>query len=210
MSEGTKAMKTRYLMLAAVAAATLTPVAHAEAGDWLFRVGAHYVDPKSDNHPVVNVDGAASLTLNFTYFMTDNWAVELLGAVPFKHDINLNATGAKVGSTTHLPPTLGIQYHFRPNAPMFRPYVAAALNATIFYDEETQGALAGTELSLDNSFGASFEVGADFAINELWAVNVEARWFDIDTDARLDGASLGTVNVDPFAVGVMLTRKFKF
>jgi outer membrane protein len=203
-------MNTPAMLMAAAACAVATPAAMADAGDWMLRFGAHQVAPKSDNSPIVNVDEGYSATISAAYFFTDNWAVEVLGALPFKHDINLNASGGRVAETKHLPPTVTVQYHFRPDAPMFRPYVGAGLNATLFFDEKTTGALAGSRLSLDNSFGPSVEIGADFQINDKWAINVQARWFDIDTDARLDGADLGTVEIDPIAIGVMVTRKLRF
>lgn len=178
------------------------------AADWLVRVGAHSVNPKSNNHAVVNVDEGESLTFNFTYFLTENWGLELLAAAPFKHDINLN-TGGRVAEATHLPPTLSIQYHFLPDA-RFRPYVGVGLNYTNFFDEKTKGALAGTALSLDNSFGAAAQIGADFAINDVWFVNVDVRWMDIDTDARLGGASIGSVAIDPVAFGISIGRKFSW
>lgn len=198
--------KTKQAALLAVAACGLAS-AGASAGDWLFRAGVHNVEPKSDNHPVVNVDGAASLTVSATYFVSQHWAVEVLGAVPFTHDVNLNANGAKVAEVTHLPPTVTLQYHFAPDAARFRPYVGAGLNYTLFYSEKTQGALAGSKLELDNSFGGAVEAGMDIALNADWAVNLNVRWFDIDTDARLGTTNLGTVNIDPMAYGIMVTRK---
>lgn len=183
--------------------------ASAQGGDWLIRAGIHQVDPKSDNHPVVGVKSDESFSLSGTYFLTDRVAIELLGAYPFTHTITLNADGSEVGETTHLPPTLSLQYHFLPDA-AFRPYVGAGLNYTFFYDEQTHGALEGTTLSLDNSFGLAAEVGVDIALNNDWALNLSIRWFDIDTDARLDGADLGTVEVDPYAYGLMFTRKLRF
>lgn len=191
-----------------VVAASGIIAAPVQAGDMIFRIGAHNVAPKSDNHPVVNVDSATMLTFNLTYMLNSNWGVELLAAAPFKHDINLN-TGGKVGEASHLPPTLSIQYHFLPDA-KFRPYAGVGLNFTNFFHEKTTGALAGTALSLDNSFGPAVQVGADISVSDTWFVNVDVRWFDIDTDARLGGASIGTVNVDPLAFGLSVGRKFSW
>ncbi len=187
-----------------------TTSASAAEGDWLFRVGAHQVDPKSNNHPAVSVDSGTSLTLSGTYFYTDNFAVEVLGAAPFNHDIRLVDGGARVAKTRHLPPTISAQWHFAPDAKSFRPYVGAGLNYTLFFDEKTSGALAGTKLELDPSFGLSAEVGMDIALTEDWAINLNVRWFDIDSDAELDGADLGTVEIDPYAYGLMFTRKLRF
>ena len=33
-----------------------------DAGDWLLRFGGSYVDPKSNNHELVDVDSASSFT----------------------------------------------------------------------------------------------------------------------------------------------------
>lgn len=195
-------------VIAAVALSLAAVAAPTQAADWLLRVGAHNVGPKSDNHAVVNVDDGTMLTFNVTYLFNENWGLEVLAALPFSHDINLN-TGGRVAETKHLPPTVSVQYHFLPNA-KFRPYVGVGLNYTNFFDEKTTGALAGTALSLDNSFGAAAQLGADIAINDDWFFNVDVRWMDIDSDARLGGASIGSVAIDPIAFGVSFGRKFSW
>jgi outer membrane protein len=202
-----RSVAVRTAVAAAVGVALLagSPVASAE--DWLVRVGVHSVNPKSDNHPVVNVDSGQMLTFNVTYKYTDNWGVELLAALPFSHDINLNANGTQVGKTKHLPPTLSLQYHFAPQATI-RPYVGVGLNYTLFFEEKTQGALAGTKLELDPSFGLAGQVGMDVALNDKWFVNADVRYIDIDSDAKLNGASLNTVNIDPYVIGVSIGRRF--
>lgn len=180
--------------------------AWAEQGDWLLRLGAHAVNPKSDNHAVVDVDAATMLTFNVTWFVQRQLAVELLAALPFEHDINL-VGGGRVGRTRHLPPTLSLQYHLRPEQRL-RPYVGFGLNVTEFFEEDTRGALAGSDLSLETSVGWAVQVGADFELARSWFANVDLRYFDIDTDARLNGAALGTVEIDPWALGFSLGRKF--
>jgi outer membrane protein len=179
----------------------------ADASDWIVRVGGHYVDPKSDNHEVVSVDSGQSLTFTATYMLSPHLGVEPLAAWPFSHDITLNADGSKVAETKHLPPTLSLQYHFLPDG-RIRPYVGAGLNATIFFDEKTTGALEGANLSLDDSFGAAAQLGVDFALSGDWMLNVDARWIDIDTDARLDGVGIGSVAIDPYAFGISIGRRF--
>lgn len=89
-----------------------------------------------------------------------------------------------------------------------RPYVGAGLNYTLFSGERTWGALQGTKLELDSSFGAAAQVGIDIDVISGWFINVDARWFDIDTDAKLDGVDLGTIEIDPYAFGLTLGRRF--
>ena len=177
-----------------------------EPGDWLVRVGASYASPASDNHETVSVDSATSATINFTYMMTDIWALELLAAYPFKHDLELQ-DGTKIGSTEHLPPTLSLQYHFRPTDP-FQPYIGVGLNYTNFFSEKTSGPLTGTDLSLGDSWGIAGQIGFDVLFNDDWFFNLDIRYIDIDTKATLDGASLGKVEVDPWVFGGHIGFRF--
>ena len=141
-------MKMRMTLCATALLGAVNTAAAFEQGDWLIRFGLSNVDPKSDNSPIVSVDSAASATVNFTYMMTNNWAVEVLAAYPFEHDISL-VGGPEVGSTKHLPPTVSLQYHFMADR-AFQPYVGAGVNYTLFFSEDLYGPLAGADLSLDD------------------------------------------------------------
>jgi len=190
-----------------IAVATMSnPAMAVEKGDWLVRAGWTLVSPKSNNSDLVRVEDASSLGLNFSYFMTDNLAVELLAAYPFEHDIKLIG-GDTVASTEHLPPTLSLQWHFLPQNP-FKPYVGAGINYTGFFSTKTTGALDGTSLRLGSSWGWEAEIGTDIFLSENWLLNVSFRYIDIDTKARLDGASLGTVEIDPYVTTVALGYRF--
>jgi len=177
-----------------------------EPGDWLVRVGATNVDPKSNNHDVVKVDSATSLSLNFTYMMTDVWAVEVLAAYPFKHDITLH-DGTKVGSTKQLPPTVSLQYHFNPTG-KFQPYLGLGINYTNFFSESTTGPLDGLNLSLGDSWGLAGQAGFDVMLNDQWFLNLDARYIGIDSKAKLAGNSLGTVEIDPWVLGAHVGFRF--
>jgi len=178
----------------------------ADAGDWTVRAGPYLVAPKSDNSDIVSVDDGVSLGFTVSYQFTDRWAFEVLAAAPFSHDINL-VGGGKVAEIKHLPPTFSLQYHWS-NETAFSPYVGFGLNYTTFFDESTEGALAGSDLSLDDSFGYAAQLGANVELNERWAINVDLRWITIDTDATLDGVDVGDVEVDPFVGGISLGYRF--
>jgi outer membrane protein len=144
----------------------------AEAGDWIIRAGFHNVDPKSTNSPIVNVDDDTQLTFDFSYLFTDNWAIEVLAALPFEHDIMLH-DGTVIGSTKHLPPTVSIQYRFGSTA--FQPFVGVGLNYTVFSSEES---VLG-DLDLDESSGLALQVGFDYQINDRMLFNATLRSIDI-------------------------------
>lgn len=177
-----------------------------EPGDWLIRAGASYVAPASDNHETVSVESATSATFNVSYMMTDCWALELLAAYPFKHDLELQ-DGTKIGSTKQLPPTLSLQYHFRPSETL-QPYVGIGLNFTSFFDEKTTGPIAGTDLNLGDSWGLEGELGLDIMLNDKVFLNMDVRYIDIDTKAELDGVSLGKVKIDPWVYSANIGFRF--
>lgn len=214
------------------------PLANAyEAGDFVGRAGVATVDPDSSSSSLrtgltglevvpgarVKVGSDTQLGLTFTYMLTDNFAVGLLGATPFKHDIKgdgiLNGAG-KLGETKHLPPTLTLQYFPMPSGSKFQPYIGAGVNYTNFFEEKTTQTLTGTidavaqatlgtpagtvdrtDLSLEDSFGIAAEVGLDYMLTDNVGLNAAVWWVDIDTDADIgvyaaDGSRITTGELD--------------
>ena len=205
-------MKRISITFAATCIALLlaAPASAHEQGSWIVRAGIGSVAPDSDNLDlgpagVIEVEDGTSLTLSFTYMFRQNWAFDVLAAWPFSHDVELG--GIKVASTDHLPPTFSMQYHFAPDA-KFQPYIGAGLNYTTFFSTDTKGPLAGTKLDLDDSFGLGLQLGADIAVNDKWVVNLDLRYIDIESDAKLDGADLGSVVIDPWVYIVAVGYRF--
>lgn len=192
--------------LAAVLTLPFLGVASAhEEGDWIVRVGAHSVDPKSNNSPVVSVESDVQVTFDFTYMLTDVWGIEVLAALPFEHELKLS-DGTLVGSVEHLPPTVSFQYRFGDGD--IQPYVGAGINYTKFSSEKALGPLTGSSLSLDASTGLALQVGVDFHFSESMLFNIVLRSIDIESDATLDGAFLTKAEIDPLAIGASIGWKF--
>lgn len=225
-------MKKNLLAIALLSTLSVTTVAaDYKAGDIVVRGGFTNVNPDSGKSAVLlggadstmslSVDDNTQIGLNFVYFYDQNWAVEVLAATPFTHDVTihdpnavLNVDGAKLAEVTHLPPTVSALYYFDTNSNV-KPYVGAGLNYTIFFDEQFEDApksLGLSNLELDGSLGLSFQVGVDFNLNEKWHVNASARYIDINTEATFDvgGQSIGKadIDVDPMVYSIMLGYKF--
>lgn len=199
------------LALALALGGFAAPAFAQQAGEWTVSVGAHQVNPKSDNGSVlggaldVEVGSNVRPTITAEYFVRDNLGVEVLASWPFEHDINIKGLG-NVGSTKHLPPTVTLQYHFGNGT--VKPFAGAGVNFTTFFSEDTTGALSANEISLGNSFGLAAHAGIDFEVSERGSIRIDARWIDIDTDVELDGADIGTVNIDPLVYGAAYVIKF--
>jgi len=190
-----------------------SPAEPHKAGDMWVRGGAWQIWPTSDNNAVVDVDDALGFGFNLTRMITDTVAIELLAAMPFKHDIRLKSTTTPIGSTQQLPPTISVQYHPALNS-AFKPYVGLGLNVTLFFDEEIDGGAGlGEKLDLDTaSFGAAVQAGLDYYFTDTQFFNVDVRYIDIETDAKVKGSGgtidVGTVKIDPLVIGINFGWKF--
>lgn len=205
-------MKTGRSLLALALAIAAVPALAQSKGDFTVGIGAHQVNPASDNGALAGgtlplaIGSDVRPTFTGEYFIADGVGIEVLAALPFEHDIDVRGVG-NVGRTKHLPPTVSIQYHFNADGRV-SPLLGVGLNYTAFFREDTTGALAGTTLELDDSWGAALHAGVDFRVGDRDAIRVDARWMDIDTDVSVNGAAMGTANIDPLAYGVSWVRRF--
>jgi outer membrane protein len=189
-----------------------------EAGDIILRAGAVTVAPNDDSDPIrlptdpatvlpggVGVGSDTQLSLIGAYMVTDQWAVEILAATPFEHDIDVGDLGIDAGTIKHLPPTVSMQWYPRGGQSGWQPYVGLGLNYTYIFDEEIDPALEGAlgsvigannaRLDLDDSFGYSAQVGVDIPINDRWMINAGVWYMNIETTADVV-TDVGTVSFD--------------
>ncbi len=199
-------MKKASVVLAVLAALSTPSFAADNADNWIFRTGVAHVSPHDDSGTVlgggVGVDSGTSLGLSFTYMLDDNWGIEILGALPFSHDIVGTGAlaGVPIGETKHLPPTFSAVYQWGEET---KWHVGAGLNYTVFFDEESSAALndalnAQSELDLDASIGAAIKFGFDTPVTKDWNFSGSLYYMQIDTtaDVVIDNAVAASVDVD--------------
>lgn len=210
-----------------------------KAGDFVVRAGVTSVQPDSDKAGVyvealggdtplaLSVGDNSQLGLNLVYFVSSNWAVEVLAATPFTHDVTIHdpdsvapgvfdtsVDGATLAEVKHLPPTVSALYYFTTESG-FKPYVGAGINYTVFFDEEFQAgpeSLGFNNLELDDSWGYALQLGADVQLSEHWLLNASARYIDIDTTATFmigdEIAGSSDVEINPMVYSLMLGYRF--
>lgn len=186
----------------------LSASAFADQGDILARLRVIDVSPSvSSSGTVSTLDPSVKddvvPELDFTYMITNNIGAELILGTS-RHEVKLGSTS--LGKVSVLPPTLTVQYHFNPQG-TFRPYVGAGVNYTRFYSNDLK--LGGNQVDVkQNSWGPALQVGADYAINKDWYVNVDVKKLYIKTDVSMGGTGLGTLKIDPWVYGVGIGTKF--
>ena len=207
-------MRTRSFTLAAtailLAGGVLLPVA-SQAQDAPFLVRVRAVDLESANSDSTGLDLSINNKIipeiDFSYFITPQWAVELVLTYPQKQTIR--AGGTEIGTLKHLPPTLTAQYHFTLLG-AFKPYVGAGLNYTRFSNVSFIPAVqTALQPSLSkNSVGFAVQAGFDYEFLKNTYFNVDVKKVQIRTDVRSAGTKVGTFKVDPWLIGVGIGRRF--
>lgn len=174
----------------------------------------------------VKVNTNTQLGLTFDYKFDKNWAVQLIAATPFSHDITGEGSidGLKVGKTKHLPPTLLAQYYFDVGNSNIQPFIGLGVNYTNFFNTEADAALVDTlvaigaagaaddvSIKLKNSWGLAAQAGVNVKLSDNWGIHFMVSKIDIDTraDVRVAGSTIQSVDVkiDPLVamIGVRWT-----
>ncbi len=162
------------------------------------------------NTGTVRTTNSVAPEADFSYFLTDNIALELIAATT-KHDLYAKNSplGAsyRVGSTWVLPPTLLLQYHFMPHE-RFSPYIGAGLNVSIFYATSAANN-AVTSLSMKSNVGAAVQAGFDYNFSGHWFANFDVKQIFVNTEASINGGAIrAKTALNPFVVGAGIGYRF--
>ncbi len=196
------------LLLGVALSASVSAQDALQSTDWIVRGGISTVEPKSRDLALsptakLGVDDDNGFSFDITRMLSEKWGLELFAAPSLSHrTTSVTATAAApFGKVEPVIQTLTGQYHFNPTA-RARPYVGAGLGYAQFNGETPAG------LSLGRSWGPTAVAGIDLGITERLFINASARWVDMSSKVRLNGANVGTVNLDPMIYSVNLGYRF--
>ncbi len=200
----------KLFALTALALAVAAPAVQAQGSDtgpFLVRARMLHLDSANKDTTGLNlsINNKNFIEVDVSYFVTPNFAAELILTYPQKHTLYSN--GGRIGTLKHLPPTLLGQYHVT-GLGALRPYVGVGVNLTLFssvkFDPAVQAALDPSIKK--TSYGLAGQIGADFAVGGGWVINVDLKKVQIKTDVYAGSAKAGTFKVDPtlFSVGAGL------
>ena len=191
-------MKKTLLFLVAI---TMLPLqTFAAEGDLLVRARAIAITPNESSTLALDVSNQTVPELDFTYFLTNNLALELILGTS-RHEVRLS--GASIGKISLLPPTLTLQYHLIPDGKI-RPYIGAGLNYTLFYDVNLTNPLDLKK----SSFGGALQAGVDFDVADNLFINIDVKQIYIKTDVLSSGAKIDTLKINPLVAGVGFGMRF--
>jgi outer membrane protein len=224
-------MKKHVLAAAVVAGATLLAAgsAHAQAaGQVLVKAGWNWITPQVQSGDLsapsvpgtkIDIKSANAAILTVAYMFTDNWSMEFLGGLPYKHDIvgagAIEGAG-KIGSVHQISPTLLGQYRFLDKDALVRPYVGAGVTYAVFYDTEGSSTLTAltnpggppTTIGGDHTFGGTVELGGTFKINEQWFIDAAVLKTWISTTTSLSTGQSLSAKLNPVSANISVGYRF--
>lgn len=222
-------MKTQ-LKFVAIAALTLAAQAAMaqSAGTMMTRFGISTISPQvtSGNlsapslpNSKTDVGSSNSLSGGLTYMYSDNIAIDLPLALPFKHKIygagSLSSLG-EIGEVRALPVTLSVQYRFMSPDSKFRPYIGLGVTYAYFFNATGSAALTATtnpggpptKITIDPKFAVTPQIGATFAIDKNWFIDAYYSSTQLSTTTKLSTGQSLDIALDPISYGLAVGYKF--
>lgn len=205
------------------------------AGTWMVRAGATTIEPSNPSGNLsapaffvlprtgagsqTNTGADTQLAGGVTYMYTDHLSVDVPLALPFKH--KLYGAGAiagvgQIGEVQALPMTIFLQYRFMEATARFRPYVGLGLTYAYFFNEQGSGTLTAmtnpgrtpTKISVDSKFILTPQIGATFAFNDKWFVDVFYSKASLTTKTTLSTGQTVDAALDPSSYGIAVGYRF--
>lgn len=188
-----------------------------EAGDIVIRARGIGILPNAGGTVRDRVTGAdtglrigsisdeATPELDFSYFITKNFALELIAASA-RHKV-MTENGIEVGRVRHLPPTITLQYHPLPDY-WISPYVGAGINYTWFMFENSGPADPVRGLRVSGDFGFAAQAGVDIAVSGRWHANLDVKRLWLRPDATTNALKVNDLRIDPWIVGAGIGYRF--
>ena len=199
------------------------------AGQVLGSIGLTHIAPDSSSSnltlaPVgsqITVGSATQVSGSITYMVTDNIAIDVPLALPFKHSVNGAGTfiggAGKVAETKALPITLLGQYRFGAANAQFRPYLGAGVVYAMFFKERSTALLSAatggtpsnpTTVKFDDKLTAAVQAGISVNINPKWFVDANVIYSPLKTRANLSTGQTIDAKLNPtvlsFSVGYVI------
>ncbi|MDE2368986.1 MAG: OmpW family protein [Burkholderiales bacterium] len=197
----------KLIGFATLALALAAPAVQAQgndAGSWLVRLRATNLHSanKDSTGLGLTIDNKTFPEFDISYFVTPNFATELVLTYPQKQTVYSN--GAAIGTFKHLPPTLLAQYHFT-GIPGFKPYLGVGVNYTNISAVNILGGAVGLKHS---SYGLAAQAGFDVPLGGGWQLNVDVKKVQIGTEVYVSSADKGKFKVDPLLASIGVGLRF--
>jgi outer membrane protein len=216
--------------LTALTALTLGTSAQAQSqGSWLVRGGVMQLSPQVTSGYLTapslagvqsSVGKSTQLAGGITYMWSDNLAIDLPLALPFKHELygagSIAGVG-KIGDTKAIPATLMLQYRFGEASAVFRPYLGIGATYAKFDGEHSTAVLSAltggtpanpTKLSIASKLTSTLQLGGTYKIDERWFVDGAVTQTPLSTRNTLSTGQTLDIKLNPIGLSLGVGMRF--
>ncbi len=181
--------KTSKLIVGAVAACMLAPIPALAASNqsWMVRTTAIGIFPNASSKGPLKLEVAdeVSLAIDATYFVSPNWAIDVLATL-VKPEIRTQSStiagvagGDSLGSVGLVPPIVAVQYHLNPMGNLL-PYVGLGFNANFFHDPN--GDLSNLKVKVHDAIGFVAQLGVDYKMTKSMSLNADLKYLQFSSN----------------------------
>ena len=180
---------------------------------WAVTLGAMYMQPRNKNLglPVIGkMDGRDALTASFSFYVNNNWAVELWAAgTEVSHRIH-DPIGQKIGTIKQRPYSISGQYEFGDLDTIFRPFIGLGYYQSKFSRvKPVDPDMTDSSVSTKRASGFIGTLGLDMTIDETWFARLDWRFMTERPEITVDGMrTYQKVKMNPWAVGFSVGARF--
>lgn len=214
---------------ATLALAAAAPAAAQPAGSLIVRGGATQIAPDVKSGDLTapafqgtkaDIKSNTQLGGGITWMWTDDIAIDLPLATPFKHELvgdGAIAGVGKIGEVRALPVTLFAQYRFLgANAP-FRPYLGLGPTYAKLYKARSTAALTAltggspsnpTTLSMESKWGVTAQAGLAVTVANRWSIDGFVAKTALKSRATLSTGQTLDAKIDPWTYSLGLAYRF--
>ena len=178
---------------------------------WAITLGAIVFQPRNKNigRGIKQVDGSNAFTMSASFYVNNNWAVELWAANKVSQRFH-NALGHKMGTVKQEPYSISAQYEFGDLGTPFRPFIGLG-----YYQSRFTNALRADQMntktpwSFKRASGFMGTIGIDMTINENWFGRLDWRFLTQRPEAEYDGSrTYEKLKLNPWSVGFSIGARF--
>ncbi len=151
--------------------------------------------------------------IDFSYYITNNIAAELVLALGTKHDVKIkpitSSNNSDLGSINILPPTLTFQWHFNPDE-SFDPYFGVGATYARVMDNRLDLCCTNNlPIHVErNNFGPTIQAGFDFNFDDTYLFNLDLKRSWIKADVKTGDALIDELDINPWIVSLGVGMRF--
>ena len=212
----------KHILTALIAFLFIVPSAFAQSRSFDITANAVWLDPTGGGEfedlsdPAdIDIDADLGYGVAANIFFSDRLSAEFaIAQIEPETTFRRRLVGgpAPAGDLQIMPVTAVLQFHFAPEG-FIDPYIGAGAAYVVYDFSPSEGVRTIDQIDFDDDVGLAVNAGLGIRLGANFAINVDAKYVPIETDATAvvvgtSGETTGRFNVSPIILSAGLSLRF--